>query len=136
MIPTLSRLFSVLALVALMVPFAAARQAEGTTLTGQLVCSTCWFEADRATTPYGSDADVKCAIRCAKGGIPAAIAVSDKGSVTLYVVEEGKYSFTKDGKDWSALTGRRVEVTGSVRREGDKHVVKVDALKVLPADNH
>lgn len=134
MISRCSRLLSVFALLAVLIPTAAAQSGPSTTLTGQLVCSNCWFEADRTTTPYGGDADVKCAIRCAKGGIPAAIAVTDKGAVTLYIVEEGKYSFAKDGKDWSALTGERVEVTGSVRHEGDKHFVKVDGLKVLPAE--
>ena len=101
-------------------------------LKGQIVCSECWFEADRKTVPYGGDADTKCAIRCAKGGIPGALAVTTDGETTLYILESGKYSFEKDGKNWSEHTAHYVEVTGTVRKDGDKAVLKVDSLKELP----
>jgi hypothetical protein len=39
------------------------------TITGQRVCSACWTEADRKTTPFGKRADVECALDCAEKGI-------------------------------------------------------------------
>ena len=111
---------------------AAVASADGpVTLTGQVTCSECWFEADRKTVAYGTEADVKCAIRCAKGGVHGALAVTEGGTTTLYLLEDGKVELGKDGKIWTDLTGRHVEVTGVVRKEGDKHLVKVDALKVV-----
>jgi hypothetical protein len=114
----------------------AAGQAQGAdtvTLTGQIVCSECWFEADRKTAPYGDEADMKCAIRCAKGGVPGALAVTGGGETTLYILEDGKLSLGEAGKGWTAHAGARAEVTGAARKEGDKRYLKVDALKILPA---
>jgi thiol-disulfide isomerase/thioredoxin len=103
---------------------------EAVTLTGQVVCSECWFEADRKTTPYGTEEDIACAKRCAKTGIPSALAVLDeRGEATLYLLASGKYK--PAGGDWSKLAGERVEVMGAVRREGKQPVVAVNTLKVL-----
>ena len=63
----------------------AAKQT--TTVTGQLVCSDCWSEADRKTTPFGTPADVSCARDCAEKGIPSAIAVKQGDDYKLYLVE-------------------------------------------------
>lgn len=103
------------------------------TLRGQVVCSSCWFEADRKTVAYGTDADKTCAVRCAKSDVPGALAVTENGETRLYILEDGKMSLKKDGKDWSAHTGVQAEVTGTARHEGDKHYLKVDTIKVLPA---
>jgi thiol-disulfide isomerase/thioredoxin len=106
------------------------RAQENVTLTGQIVCSECWFEADRKTTPYGTEEDIACALRCAKTGIPMALAVlDDKGEATLYLLEKGKY--TPAGGDWVKMTGERVEVTGLARRGDKKPSLAVDTLKVL-----
>jgi type 1 fimbria pilin len=103
------------------------------TLKGQIVCSTCWFEADRKTVAYGTDADKKCAVRCAKGDIPGALAVTENGETRLYILEDGMMSLTKHGKDWTEYTGVQAEVSGTARHEGDKHYLKVDSIKVIPA---
>lgn len=42
--------------------------------SGMVACSTCWYESDRTTNPYGSESDISCTIRCARSGIPAALA--------------------------------------------------------------
>jgi hypothetical protein len=110
-----------------------AQSPASVTLKGQVVCSSCWFEADRTTTPYGGDADTKCAIRCAKGGVPGALAVTTGGETTLYILESGAFSFEKDGKNWSEHTAHQVEITGTVRTEGDKLILKVDSFKTVPA---
>lgn len=98
-------------------------------LVGQIACSECWFEADRKTTPYGTEEDIACAKRCAKKGIPSALAVTDeKGDATLYIIEKGKYA----GKtNWAEMSGQRVEISGIVREEKDKRFVKVNALTFL-----
>lgn len=115
-------------LVALAV--SAAAQGESVKLAGQVVCSDCWFEAkDRNKNPYGTAADLKCASDCAGKNIPGALAVKNEGGGhTLYLLEDGKEKVS--GKSWLPYTGKQVEATGAVRRDGDTHHLKVDALLV------
>ncbi|HEX8455855.1 MAG TPA: TlpA disulfide reductase family protein [Pyrinomonadaceae bacterium] len=106
-------------------------------LEGQIVCSFCWFEADdRVRTPYGTAADLKCAIDCAAKGIDAALAVREGGAgggFALYLLEDGR--FDKGANNWLAYMGKRVEVSGTTRpgKEG-KRYLKVDALRVIADD--
>ena len=116
-----------LSLLLSVVSFAANKRAV--TLEGQVVCSVCWDEADRKTTPYGDDKDIQCAIRCAKRNIPQALAVMGESSATLYVLEPGKVK----GKEWVDLIGKFVKITGTVRDAGEKKFLKVDALEKLAA---
>lgn len=102
------------------------------TLRGQMVCSVCWFEArDRKKTPYGTAADLKCALDCSEEGLPQALAVEDEKGFTLYILEKGAYKTT--GKDFLELVPKFVEVDGELRTETDKNFLKVNALKVLDA---
>jgi len=101
-------------------------------LEGQVVCSVCWFEAeDRAKTPYGTAADIKCAADCAAKNIDAALAVREGAgnNFSLYLLEDGR--FDKGAKDWLAFMGKRVEVSGTMRAAKEKKYLKVDALKVV-----
>jgi thiol-disulfide isomerase/thioredoxin len=98
-------------------------------LEGQLVCSLCWYEADRTTTPYGTPADVECAKDCAEKGIPSAVAVKDTAGYKLYVIEGGR--FKKDRKTWLDYIGKQVSITGRVHVKGDKQYVAVDDLQVI-----
>ncbi len=99
------------------------------TLAGQVVCSECWFEqADRRANPYGTAADMKCAVRCSKDAIPQALAVWDGAVATLYVLERGR--FETGSKDFLDLVGKSVEISGVVRVESDKRFIRVDALTV------
>ena len=99
-------------------------------LTGQVVCSVCWFEAtDRKKTRYGNEADIKCALDCSEQGIPQALAVEDEKGFTLYTLEPGAYKPT--GKDFLDIVPRSVEVEGELRTEKDKNFLKVNALKIL-----
>jgi len=102
-------------------------------LAGQIVCSVCWFESDdRAKTPYGTAADLKCAVDCAAKGVDAALAVREGagGKFALYLLEDGR--FDKGAKDWLAYMGKQVEVAGTLRRAaGEKNYVKVDSLNVV-----
>jgi len=99
-------------------------------LVGQIVCSVCWFEDDRKKVPYGTEEDIACAKRCAKSGIPSALAVTDeKGDTKLYILEKGKFALKE--KNWGDLSGQRVEISGGTRDEKDKLFVKVDALSFL-----
>jgi thiol-disulfide isomerase/thioredoxin len=106
-------------------------KAKTVTLTGQIICSGCWDEADRQTTPYGTKADLECAERCAKANLPAALAVRDwkTKAFTLYLLEDGK--FDKGGKNWLKYMAQRVDISGPARRSKGKNYLKVDALKVL-----
>jgi thiol-disulfide isomerase/thioredoxin len=101
-------------------------------LEGQIVCSVCWFEAeDRAKTPYGTAADIKCAEDCAAKGIEAALAVREGvgNNFTLYLLEDGR--FDKRAKDWHGFMGQRVEVSGTMRAAKEKKYLRVDALNVV-----
>ncbi|HEY9283261.1 MAG TPA: TlpA disulfide reductase family protein [Pyrinomonadaceae bacterium] len=111
-------------------PLAAAAQPQPVKLTGQVVCSDCWFEAkDRVKTPYGTASDLKCAADCAAKNIPAALAVREGGGFTLYELEDGGYR--REGRGWLAVMSSMVEADGTVRRDGDKRFLKVSALRVV-----
>jgi hypothetical protein len=99
------------------------------TLRGQVVCSNCWGEADRKTTAYGTPADLKCARLCAKDAVPAALAVDEKGTARLYLLEDG--AFKREGRAWLNYIAKRVEITGTVRDDKGRSWLKVDALRSL-----
>ena len=108
----------------------AAAQGQPVKLTGQVVCSDCWFEAkDRVKTPYGTASDLKCAADCAGKNIPAALAVREGDRFTLYLLEDGRHK--REGEGWLAVMASTVEAEGSVRRGGGKQFLKVDALRVV-----
>ncbi len=115
--------------------WAEPAQAEGggakITRTGLVVCSQCWFDADRTKTPYGSESDISCAIRCAKSGIPSALAVAVDGGYTVYLLERG--AFEPDHKDFSEYVGKRVTAFGTERSDGAKRYLRVDTLEVAEA---
>ena len=120
----LSVVFCVLLLLFVMSGNAATKGGFEVTLTGQVVCSNCWFEEDdRKAKPYGSEDDIKCAIRCAKRNVPQALAVVGEKETTLYILEQGKAK-----TDLLKLIGKQVTVTGTVREDGDKKYLRVDSL--------
>ncbi len=102
------------------------------TLRGQVVCSSCWGEADRKTTAYGTPADMKCARLCSKDSVPVALAVMGKETSRLYFLEDG--TFKREGTGWLSYIAKRVEIMGSVRDEKGTSWLKVDSLRPL-ADN-
>jgi hypothetical protein len=113
---------------------AAEKDSKTVTLEGQLVCSSCWFEEDRKEKPYGGEADIKCAIRCAKKNIKQALAVVGETETTLYLLEPGRL---KNGKsNWLNFVGKQVTITGTTRIEGDKHFLKVDSLQPVKSEDH
>ncbi len=124
-----SLLVSLLLLLALV--GVAAAQSSSATLEGQVVCSVCWFEADRTKTPFGTVADLECEVDCAARHVPAALAVKSAASdgFKLYLLEEGR--FKKTAKNWLPYMANYVKITGAVRSKGDKQYVRVDALDVL-----
>ena len=104
-----------------------------TKLTGQIVCTVCWTEADRTKVAYGTQADLDCAKDCAAKGITATLAVKDGAAWKLYELEDGAYK--KPGKDWLYVMAQQVEITGATRKAGDKQFLKVDALTTLGSAN-
>lgn len=127
--PTLTlALAAITALAAL--PAAAQRKAAATVLEGQVVCSLCWFEADRAVTPYGGEADLACAARCAEAGKAQALAVAEGKGTMLYLLGPGR--LRRDRKDWLDVIAKRVKATGRVTVRGGQRHLSVDALEVLP----
>ena len=110
----------------------AAAQNQTTRLEGQVVCcADCWAEADRNTVPFGTAEDLLKAKSCVEGGDPTLIAVREGEKFALYQLEQGKFKLP--GKNWLEYVGKRVAVTGTVRKKKDAGVVRVDALEVLSA---
>ena len=101
------------------------------TLTGQLVCSDCWSEADRKTTPYGTPADISCARDCAEKGIPSAIAVKQGDDYKLYLIEQTQ--FKNNQSEWLDRIGGQIEVTGKPYAKKGKEYVTVETYKFLSA---
>jgi peroxiredoxin len=91
-------------------------------LRGQVVCSGCWTEADRMKTVYGTEGDHACAIRCAKDGLPAALAVYRDGKFTLHPLAAVP---ALEGERRFALTGKAVEVRGTF----EKDVLRAESLR-------
>lgn len=114
--------------------FAVATKAQdnttpSVTLEGQVVCSLCWFEADRKVTPYGNDGDLKCAVDCARKGKSQAIAVATESGFTLYLLEPGKLDRRR--RDWLDYIGKPVKATGTIREDGTKRYLRVDSIQVV-----
>lgn len=109
---------------------AAQVAAQGTVkLEGQVVCcAECWAEADRTKVEFGTAEDLLKAQSCVANGDPTLLAVRDGDKFTLYQLEQGKYRLP--GKNWLEFIGRRISVTGEVRKKKDASVVRVDTLQV------
>ena len=108
----------------LLLPLLLAGAPESVVLRGQLVCSGCWTEGDRAKVVYGTEADHACAARCAKDGIPAALAVFAGGKFTLYRLAD-----TAPLKDKRlSWIGRAVEVRGSLEADAKGPLLRPDAV--------
>ncbi len=103
---------------------------NATRLEGQVVCcADCWAKADRTKVEYGTAEDLLASQSCIAGGDPTLIAVREGDDFTLYRLEKGK--FRLPGKDWLEYVGRRIAVTGPVKRTKGSASVRVDAVEVL-----
>ncbi|HEV2913964.1 MAG TPA: TlpA disulfide reductase family protein [Pyrinomonadaceae bacterium] len=118
----------------LLISFAGISSAQSplVKLEGQVVCcAECWAKADRTRVEYGTAEDLLRAKSCVAGGDPTLLAVREGDQFTLYQLEQGK--FRLPGKDWLEYVGKRVAVTGAVRRKKDASTIHVDTLEVLAA---
>ena len=127
----LTRLLLIAAITAATASHLCAQGSKGAavTLTGQLVCSDCWSEADRKTTAYGTPADLACARDCAERGIPSAIAVKEGSDYKLYLIEQTQLK--KNQAEWLDRIGGQVEVTGKLYAKKGKQYVTVETYKFL-----
>jgi thiol-disulfide isomerase/thioredoxin len=128
------QLFSMTLLLSLLVAIAPATMSqevkpEKITIQGQLVCSDCWAEADRKTTPYGTAADIGCALDCAEKGIPSAVAVKAGDEYKLYLIEQAQLKTNR--AEWLGKIGGQVEVTGRPYSKKGKQYLSVESFKFL-----
>jgi thiol-disulfide isomerase/thioredoxin len=101
-------------------------------LEGQVVCcAECWAKADRTKVEYGTAEDLLRAKSCVAGGDPTLLAVREGDNFTLYELEQGKFRLS--GKDWLEYVGKRIAVTGVVRKKKEQSTIHVDRLEVLAA---
>lgn len=125
-------LFSMLTLASVGSATAQHKGDATVTLEGQVVCSICWFEADRKVKPYGNEGDLKCAVDCMKKGKSQALAVTGEKAFTLYLLEPG--TLKRDRKDWLDFIAKPVRATGTVREADGKHFLQVDSIEVISPD--
>lgn len=122
------KLLFVFALSLLVVGPAVAQEASR--LEGQVVCcAECWAEADRTKVEFGTAEDLLKSQSCVANGDPTLIAVRAGDKFTLYQLAQAK--FRLPGKNWLEFIGKRVAVTGSVRKNKPQSVFRVDSLEVL-----
>ena len=112
--------------------FTAAAAQERVTVTGQLVCSACWSEADRKTTPFGTAADIECALDCAEKGIASAIAVKEGDDYKLYLVEQTELKERRG--EWLTHFGQQVEVSGRAFTKNNHQYVTPEKIRYLSAN--
>jgi thiol-disulfide isomerase/thioredoxin len=124
-------LFALLCL-AFAVQAAGQQGGAGVRFEGQVVCcAECWAEADRTKVEYGTAEDLLKSQSCVANGDPTLIAVREGDKFTLYQLEPAK--FRLPGKNWLEFVGKRVAVTGALRKAKGAGVIRVDALEVLAA---
>jgi thiol-disulfide isomerase/thioredoxin len=110
----------------------ATAQTGAVKLEGQVVCcADCWAEADRTKVEFGTAEDLLKAQSCVANGDPTLIAVRAGDKFILYQLEQGK--FRLPGKNWLEYVGKRISVTGSVRKKKEGDAIRVDTLEVLAA---
>ncbi|MCA1591780.1 MAG: TlpA family protein disulfide reductase [Acidobacteria bacterium] len=108
----------------------AAAQGASVRLEGQVVCcAECWAKADRTKVEYGTPEDLLRAKSCVESGDPTLIAVRAGDNFTLYQLEQGK--FRLPGKNWYEFVGKRIAVTGTMRKKKEASAIRVDGLEVL-----
>ena len=122
-------LIALLLMLATVSAYAQEAPKETVTLEGQLVCSDCWSEADRKTTPYGTPADIACARDCAEKGIPSALAVKDGNDYKLYLIESAQLK--KNQAEWLDRVGGQVQLTGKLYSKKGNQYVTVETYKFL-----
>lgn len=102
---------------------------NNTAFEGQVVCcADCWAKADRTKVEFGTAEDLLKARSCVEGGDPTLLAVREGDKFTLHQLEQGK--FRLPGKNWLEFVGKRVRVTGALRKKKDASIIRVDALEV------
>ncbi|MDQ3064431.1 MAG: TlpA family protein disulfide reductase [Acidobacteriota bacterium] len=122
---------SIYILLALIV-FSAFAQAQSSTvrLEGQVVCcEDCWAEKDRTKVEYGNAEDLMRAKSCVEGGDPTLLAVRTGDKYKLYQLAEGKFRLAE--KNWLSYVGKKIAVSGSVKKSKKADIIQIDALEVL-----
>ncbi len=112
--------------------FCAAIQAQNSVVKfeGQVVCcADCWAEADRTKVEFGTAEDLLKAVSCVEGGDPTLLAVRTGDTFTLYQLEQGRFKLP--GKNWLEFVGKKVSVSGAVKKKKSANIFRVDTLEVL-----
>lgn len=98
-------------------------------LEGQVVCcADCWAEADRTKVEYGTAENLLKAKSCVEGGDPTLLAVREGDKFTLYQLQQGKFKLGE--KNWYSYVGKKVSVTGTIKKIKNADVFVVDSLTV------
>ncbi len=118
-------------LLALIV-FSAFVQAQSSAvrLEGQVVCcADCWAEKDRTKVEYGNAEDLLRAKSCVEGGDPTLLAVRAGDRFKLYQLAEGKFRLAE--KNWLSYVGKKIAVSGNIKKSKKTDVIQIDALEIL-----
>ncbi len=122
---------SIYILLAIIV-FSVFVQAQSSTvrLEGQVVCcADCWAEKDRTKVEYGNAEDLLRAKSCVEGGDPTLLAVRAGDRFKLYQLAEGKFRLAE--KNWLSYVGKKIAVSGNIKKSKKTDVIQIDALEIL-----
>ena len=110
----------------------AAKQT--TTVTGQLVCSDCWSEADRKTTPfwYPGRRLLRARLRRESGFLPPLLS-SGGDDYKLYLIEQAQLK--KNREEWLHQVGQQVEVSGQIYAKQGKDYLTVESFGFVGANS-
>jgi len=126
----LMKRFNIVLFVILSFTFSILAQNSQVKLEGTVVCcADCWAEKDRTKIAYGNAEDLLRAISCVEGGDPTLLAVRQTKDFKLYQLAEGKFRLTE--KNWLSFVGKKISVTGNVKKTKKAEIVQVDTLEVL-----
>jgi len=108
----------------------AQAQSSAVRLEGQVVCcADCWAEKDRTKFEYGNAEDLLRSKSCVEGGDPTLLAVRTGDKFKLYQLAEGKFRLAE--KNWLSYVGKKIAVSGNVKKSKKADVIQIDALEVL-----
>lgn len=101
-------------------------------LEGQVVCcEDCWTEKDRTKVEYGTAEDLLAAKGCVEGGDPTLLAVREGDNFKLYQLAQGKFRLAE--KNWYSYVGKKIEVSGVIKKTKGKEIIEVNELKTIAA---
>jgi len=101
----------------------AQHQRKPQTISGEIVCLSCYLTHDAKGEKH-----LSCAVMCAKKGLPMAVLTKD-GKLFVILEDHANASAYQQAKNFA---GRQVKVTGVVVTKGGVYGIAVQKVESLP----